>query len=77
VIRDVEVRQAGVKGLGVFARRDFARGEFIFRRRNGRTVDTAGIAGLSPEVQMHLTEPGFDRFAVAQDDGWRAARAIA
>jgi SET domain-containing protein len=69
VIEDVEVRTAGVKGLGVFARRSFARGEFIFRRRHGQIVDERGIAALSPEDQMHLTELGRDRFAVILPPG--------
>jgi hypothetical protein len=69
VISDVEVREAGDKGLGVFARRAFARGEFIFRRRNGRVVDEAGIAALSADDQMHLTELGYDRFAVVLAPG--------
>lgn len=69
MIDDVEVRSAGAKGLGVFARRPFATGEFIFRRRNGLVVDEAGIAALSPEDQMHLTELGFNRFAVVRPPG--------
>lgn len=36
MIGDVEVREAPGKGLGVFARRAFSPGEFIFRRRHGR-----------------------------------------
>jgi histone-lysine N-methyltransferase SETD2 len=69
VIADVEVRSAGLKGLGMFARKSFAKGEFIFRRRNGRIVDEAGIAALSPEDQMHLTELSFDRYAVVLPPG--------
>jgi hypothetical protein len=69
VISDVEVREAGTKGRGVFARRDFARGEFIFRRRHGRVVDAAGIATLSAEDQMHMCELGWDRFAVLLPPG--------
>jgi SET domain-containing protein len=69
MIDDVVVRQAGVKGLGVFARRAFARGEFIFRRRHGQVVDERGIAALSAEDQMHLTELGRDRFAVILPPG--------
>ena len=33
MITDVVVKEAGSKGQGVFALRNFARGEFIFRRR--------------------------------------------
>jgi hypothetical protein len=69
VIEDVEVRAAGSKGLGVFARRSFATGEFIFRRRHGLVVDTAGIASLSDEDRMHLCELGFDRYAVLEPPG--------
>jgi hypothetical protein len=69
VIGDVEVREAGAKGKGVFARRSFKRGEFIFRRRHGRIVDTEGAAQLSPDEQMHMCELDWDRFAVLAPPG--------
>ncbi len=69
MIADVEVREAGTKGNGVFARRRFEECEFIFRRRHGRVVDTAGIAALSAEDQMHMCELGWDRFAVLVPPG--------
>jgi hypothetical protein len=69
VIGDVEVRAAGSKGLGVFARRAFASGEFLFRRRHLVVVDEAGIEGLSDEDRMHLCELGWDRFAVLAPPG--------
>jgi hypothetical protein len=69
LIGDVEVRPAGEKGLGVFARRDFAAGEFIFRRRHGRVVTGAEIASLSAGDQVHLCELDWDRFAVLLPPG--------
>ena len=48
MIRDVEVRDAGSKGKGVFALRDFKRGEFIFRRRHARVVHERELASLRP-----------------------------
>jgi hypothetical protein len=69
MISDVEVRDAGAKGRGVFARRDFAPGEFIFRRRHGRVVDAAGIASLSDDDRMHMCELSRDRFAVLLPPG--------
>jgi hypothetical protein len=63
------VREAGAKGKGVFARRAFARGEFIFRRRHALVVDAAGLAKLSAEDQMHMCELGWDRFAVLAPPG--------
>ena len=64
MIGDVAVRAAGAKGLGVFALRDFAPGEFIFRRRHGRVVGVSEIALLSEEEQRHLCELDFQRSAV-------------
>ena len=53
---DIEVRDAGVKGKGVFALRHFDAGEFIFRRRRGRIIANSEIAALSAEDQRHLDE---------------------
>jgi SET domain-containing protein len=69
VIGDVEVRPAGVKGLGVFARQPFRRGEFVFRRRHVRVLGTEEIPTLSPEDRMHLCELDVDRFAVLGPPG--------
>jgi SET domain-containing protein len=52
----VVVGDAGAKGLGVFALRDFGRGEFIFRRRHGKVVRNSEIPSLSKEEQQHLCE---------------------
>jgi SET domain-containing protein len=69
VIGDVEVREAGEKGLGVFARRDFVAGEFIFRRRHARILIGAEIASRSAADEMHLCELDWDRFAVLLPPG--------
>jgi hypothetical protein len=69
VIGDVEIREAGTKGLGVFARRGFAEGAFIFRRRHLRIVDGAELALLDDWERMHLCELGFDRFGVLAPPG--------
>ena len=56
-IKDVVVRDAGRKGLGVFALRRFRKGEFIFRRRYGRIVANTDIRSLSREDLNHSSEP--------------------
>lgn len=66
MITDVEVRDAGVKGNGVFALRAFAPGEFIFRRRHTRVVTASELDDLSEWERVHLCELGFDRFAVSR-----------
>ena len=69
MIDDVEVGDAGGKGLGVFARRSFEVGEFIFRRRHVREVAGAELPLLSAEDRIHLCELDVDRFAVLAPPG--------
>ena len=64
MITDIIVKEAGGKGKGVFALRDFARGEFIFRRRHGQVVGNQEISTLSEEDQRHLCELDWERSAV-------------
>jgi SET domain-containing protein len=69
VIEDVDVRGAGRKGKGVFARRAFRKGEFIFRRRHGRVVRASDIASLSAAERKHLCELDFEHSAILLPPG--------
>ena len=69
MIRDVAVREAGAQGLGVFALREFKRGEFIFRRRHGAVVANDDIARLPAEDQRHLCELDWQTSAVILPPG--------
>lgn len=69
MIRDVEVRSAGGKGRGVYARRAFVEGEFIFRRRHARVLSGRELPAASDWQREHLCELGFDRFAVLAPPG--------
>jgi hypothetical protein len=69
MIDDVEVRDAGPKGCGVYARRRFAEGEFIFRRRHSKVVSVDELDDVSEWERMHVCELGFERFAVLAAPG--------
>jgi histone-lysine N-methyltransferase SETD2 len=69
MIGDVAVRDAGRKGKGVFALRDFRRGEFIFRRRHGRVVPAREIRRLSRDDRRPLCELDRERSAVLLPPG--------
>lgn len=69
VIRDVVVKDAGRKGKGVFALRDFRKGEFIFRRRHARIVLNMNLGSLSAEDRRHLCELDYERSAVLLPPG--------
>jgi SET domain-containing protein len=69
MIEDVAVRDAGRKGLGVFALRQLDKGEFIFRRRYGRIVANASIPSLTSEERRHLCELDYARSALLLPPG--------
>jgi hypothetical protein len=69
LIKDIQVAPAGLKGLGVFAKRKFIKGDFIFKRRHGRVVKNAEIPTLSQEEQIHLCELDWDTSAVLYPPG--------
>ena len=69
MIGDVEIRDAGAMGRGVYARRPFTEGEFIFRRRHTRVLSSDEVASATEWERIHLCELGFDRFAVLAPPG--------
>ncbi len=69
MIRDVVVKDAGVKGMGVFALRAFEAGDFIFRRRHERIVSNDDLTSLSDDDRRHLCEIDFERSAVLASPG--------
>lgn len=69
MIHDVEVRDAGARGLGVYAVRPFDVGEFIFRRRHTRVLVEDDLATATEWERVHLCQLGPDRFAVVGPPG--------
>jgi hypothetical protein len=70
----VEVRDAGLKGRGVFALRDFERGDVILQFERGRVVHANELATLTPWERMHLGELAADTCQVLP--AWRPWRPI-
>jgi histone-lysine N-methyltransferase SETD2 len=69
VITDITVQDAGDKGQGVFALRDFEQGEFLFRRRHSRVVVNSEIPTLSEDERRHLCELDWETSAVLLPPG--------
>lgn len=69
MISDVVVQEAGSKGQGLFARRAFRKGEFIFRRRHGRIVRNSELDTISADEQRHLCELDWETSAVLLPPG--------
>ncbi len=69
MISEVVVKDAANKGKGVFALRDFAKGEFIFRRRHGRVIANRDIPSLPEEDRRHLCELDWDTCAILLPPG--------
>lgn len=56
MITDVFVKDAGKKGKGVFALKDFKKGEFIFCGRRGKIIKNKEMHLLSKDDRQHLNE---------------------
>ena len=56
MIKDVMVRLTKRKGKGVFARKNFYKGEIIFRNPRGKLVNKKDFTKLSGDDQEHLNE---------------------
>jgi SET domain len=69
MITDVMMKDAGNKGLGVFALRDFTKGAFLFRRRYGKVVARRDIERLSEKEQRHLCELDWETSAILLPPG--------
>jgi hypothetical protein len=65
----VEVRDAGANGRGVYTRRSFVEGEFIFRRRHSRVLTVDELRSATHWERIHLCELGFNHFAVPAPPG--------
>ncbi len=56
MIKDVIVKETKEKGKGVFALKNFKKGEFIFRSRKGKIIKSKDFPKLPPEEQEHINQ---------------------
>jgi SET domain-containing protein len=64
MIKEVEVEDTKGKGKGVFAKRNFKKGELIFRYKKGKIVARKDFGKLSEWESDHLDELDEDKFEV-------------
>lgn len=69
MITDVAIQDAGKKGKGIFALKNFRKGEFIFCSRRGPLVKNKDIHTLSREDQQHLGEIDRDTCEIMRSPG--------
>jgi uncharacterized protein len=60
---DIEIKQSGISGRGVFARRRFRKGETVFRWDLSRKIRRDRVDSLPPE-ERHFLNPFDDDFFV-------------
>jgi hypothetical protein len=75
VRRDLEVRETGDRGLGLFVRRAFEPGELIFRRTHTPVGSRADVQLLSPAQREHVCQVDDDAFALVSPPGCYANHA--
>lgn len=64
----VEIRKSGKHGNGLFALRDFKKGESLYSLKKGRMVKYDEIQNLSEREKMHLDRVG-DEYEIIEPPG--------
>jgi len=64
MIKDIVIKETKNKGLGVFALRDFKKGEFIFRYMRAKIVTGKDFKKLTSWEGDHLDELDDDKFEI-------------
>lgn len=69
MMKDVSVKDARKKGKGVFALRNFKRGEFIFQSRRGKIITKKDSSKISRGDSKHLNEINKNKWEVMRSPG--------
>ena len=64
MIKSIYIKQAGKKGNGVFAVKDFKKGELIVKGKKGKIVYTKNVRKLSRDDKIHLNELDKDKWEI-------------
>jgi hypothetical protein len=63
-VKNIAIRKTKSKGLGIFALRDFKKGELIFRYEPGRIISRDDLGSLTSWEADHLDELDDDKFEI-------------
>lgn len=64
--RDIEIKQSRIEGLGLFAARDFKKGEKIYSFPKGKIVRATEIQSLPEREKRYLDKLGKDKFEIIE-----------
>lgn len=69
MIKNVEIQETESKGKGLFALKDFKKGETIFRNQRGRIVKKKDLPNLSEDDSEHLNELDWEVWEIMNPPG--------
>ena len=69
MINDVKIGNAGKKGKGVFALKNFKKGGLVFRSLRGRIIYKKDIPKLTIDEKTHLNEIDYNTWEVMRSPG--------
>ena len=69
MIKDVQIGDAGKKGQGVFALKNFKKGTFVFRSLRGKIVHKKDSPKLTMDDRMHLNEIDYNTWEIMRSPG--------
>lgn len=62
----IEIKKSGIEGMGVFAMRDFKRGEMVYSFEKGKVVGITDIQNILESEKRYLDKIGKDKFEIIE-----------
>jgi len=62
----IEIKKSGIEGMGVFALRDFKKGEVVYSFEKGRIADAIDTQNISKEESRYLDKIGDNEFEIIE-----------
>src|SRR3989338_5957015 len=62
----IEINKSGIEGIGIFASRNFKKGEIVYSFPAGKVVSSADIPSIPEHEKRYLDKIGNDRFEIVE-----------
>ncbi len=69
ITKNYKIKKSDINGQGLFALKNFKKGEKVYSYKKGKIVNKSGIKSLSKIEKQHLDKIGKDKFEIIEPPG--------
>lgn len=66
ITKNYKIKKSDISGQGLFALKNFKKGERVYSYKKGKIVNKSGIKGLLKIEKQHLNKIGKDKFEIIE-----------